>query len=207
MVYGSHFCLVSCTYVAIPAPCFWGWDVAFIISCSGSNCTGTKRRNPKWKLHRFRWDLLLAFSWGPYNRPVIWPHARPRPRRPMRPRRLRSQRLGPKSQVSTRGSWPVAQTNIYKIYLSIYINYVVLYWICNPPKSDPNSIHNPTDLPSHTLCALSLSLSFSASVSVPVPVPVPVRLPHSLPVSPAYDTLSINVIQCHICNMYINACI
>eukprot|EP00438_Fugacium_kawagutii_P030411 Skav230854 [mRNA] locus=scaffold3471:314289:315611:+ [translate_table: standard] len=45
-----------------------GWDVAVIIKCVGNNCT------------------------GPYNRPVVWPHARPRPAHRVRPRRLRQQR-------------------------------------------------------------------------------------------------------------------
>jgi len=42
-----------------------GWDVAVIVNCASGNCT------------------------GPYNQPVVWPHARPRPNRRVRPRRLR----------------------------------------------------------------------------------------------------------------------
>lgn len=60
-----------------------GWDVAVIIKCVGSNCT------------------------GPYNRPVVWPHARPRPAHRPRPRRLRQQRQRHRRQLVS--SWGPAQ--------------------------------------------------------------------------------------------------
>ncbi|CAL1132653.1 unnamed protein product [Cladocopium goreaui] len=61
-----------------------GWDVAFIIQCAGDNCT------------------------GPYNRPVIWPHARPRPPR-VRARRLRQSKqlqYAKRSQRQLLSTWP-----------------------------------------------------------------------------------------------------